>query len=186
MSIPNRKPDDFHKDDLLERIMIEHGNDVLYLAFSYVKDRTIAEDIAQEVFISAYTNLDRFQWESSVKTWLYRITVNKCKDYLKSWNYRSTILSNVFELAIGAQKEKETEKILIEKDEKSHLANLIFSLPLKYREVIFLFYFEEMSLNEITQTLNINVNTLKSRLSRAKQLLKKELEKGGNKEWMIN
>lgn len=179
MNVPNRKSLDFNKDELLEKIMIEHGNDVLYLAFSYVKNRSTAEDLAQEVFMSVYTHLDVFLFEASIKTWLYRITVNRCKDYLKSWSYKTTVVTNVIELALGTSKEKETVKILIEKDEKARLAEIIFSLPLKYREVIYLFYFEEISLNEMSQLLNLNVNTLKSRLKRAKQVLKKEIMKGG-------
>jgi RNA polymerase sigma-70 factor (ECF subfamily) len=179
MNVPNRKPHNFNKDELLEKIMIEHGNDVLYLAFSYVKDRSIAEDLAQEVFLSAYTHLDTFQFNASIKTWLFRITVNRCKDYLKSWSYKTTIVTNVIEFALGTPREKETVKILIDKDEKARLAKMIFSLPLKYREVIYLFYFEEMSLNEITGLLNVNISTLKSRMKRAKEILKKEMEKGG-------
>lgn len=179
MNVPNRRSLDFNKDELLEKIMIEHGNDVLYLAFSYVKDRSTAEDLAQEVFMSVYTHLDGFLFEATIKTWLYRITVNRCKDYLKSWSYKTTVVTNVIELALGTSKEKETVKILIEKDEKARLAELIFSLPLKYREVIYLFYFEEISLNEISGLLNVNINTLKSRIKKAKGLLKKEMEKGG-------
>ncbi|WP_442593971.1 sigma-70 family RNA polymerase sigma factor [Neobacillus sp. D3-1R] len=178
MSIPDRKPPEINKDELLEKMMIDYGNDILYLAYSYVKNRSIAEELAQEVFISAYTHLDRFQWESSIKTWLYRITVNRCKDYLKSWSYRSTVLSTVFDLKMGSR-DKETDEIIIQKDEKSKLSNLIFLLPLKYREVIYLFYFEEMNLNEMSQLLNLNINTLKSRLKRAKELLKREITKGG-------
>jgi RNA polymerase sigma-70 factor, ECF subfamily len=178
MSAPNMKPKDINKDELLEKIMVEHGNDVLYLAYSYVKDRSIAEDLTQEVFLSAYTHLDGFHWDSSIKTWLYRITVNRCKDYLKSWNYRSMIISNVFEMAVGS-KEKEVDTIVIKQHQSKEIADLIFALPLKYREVIYLFYFEEMSLNEMTHLLNHNINTLKSRLKRAKELLKKELMKGG-------
>jgi RNA polymerase sigma-70 factor, ECF subfamily len=179
MSVLKRKYHDIDKDQLLEEMMLEHGNSVLYLAYSYVKDRSIAEDIAQEVFLKAYTHVDRFQWDATIKTWLYRITVNRCKDYLKSWSYRTTVLSNVIDLAMGAPKEKETEMILMEKDEKSNLAQTIFSLPLKYREVIYLYYFQELGFNEISDLLNINTNTLKSRMKRAKEMLKKELEKGG-------
>jgi RNA polymerase sigma-70 factor, ECF subfamily len=179
MSVPKHKPQSFDKDQLLEEMMLEHGNGVLYLAYSYVKDRLIAEDIAQEVFLRAYTHLDSFQWDATIKTWLYRITVNRCKDYLKSWSYRSTILSNVIELAMGRQNENETELILIDKDEKLSLAQNIFSLPLKYREVIYLFYYQELSLNEISDLLEINMNTLKSRMKRAKELLKKEMDLGG-------
>jgi RNA polymerase sigma-70 factor, ECF subfamily len=178
VSIPNRETNQINKDKLLEKIMIEHGNDVLYLAYSYVKDRTVAEDIAQEVFISAYTHLETFNWNSSIKTWLYRITVNRCKDYLKSWSYRTNVLTNVIDFGLKSRV-KETDTIIIERDEQAKLLDYLLTLPLKYREVIYLFYFEELSTNEIAQLLSINLNTLKSRLKRAKELLKKGILKGG-------
>ena len=68
----------------IEALMREYGNDVLRTAYSYVNDRAAAEDCFQEVFIKAYKNLSGFRGESSVKTWLIRITINVCKDYLKS------------------------------------------------------------------------------------------------------
>lgn len=61
---------------------------VMRTAYYYVKDQMVAEDIAQEVFLRAYKKMDEFLRESSVATWLYRITVNACKDYLRSWSYR--------------------------------------------------------------------------------------------------
>ena len=68
----------------LESLMRTYGNDVLRMAYSYVKDYDTAEDIFQEVFIKVNANLAAFRGESSIKTWLLRITVNACKDYLKS------------------------------------------------------------------------------------------------------
>ena len=77
----------------LESMMRTYGNDVLRTAYMYVKDIHTAEDIFQEVFIKADRNKESFRGESSVKTWLIRITVNACKDYLKSaYNRRVTPL----------------------------------------------------------------------------------------------
>ena len=77
----------------LESMMRTYGNDVLRTAYMYVKDIHTAEDIFQEVFIKADRNKEGFRGESSVKTWLIRITVNACKDYLKSaYNRRVTPL----------------------------------------------------------------------------------------------
>lgn len=87
------------REERLEWLMNEYGENVARLAFTYTKQKQLAEDIAQEVFIKCYEHLDNFRNESSYKTWLYHITVNLCKD--------------------------------------------------KLREVIILFYYEEMSYNQI-------------------------------------
>lgn len=68
--------------------MIEYGNELVRLAFSYVKDTESAKDMVQNTFIKCYKNLDSFRFDAQIKTWLYRITINECKDYLKSWNYK--------------------------------------------------------------------------------------------------
>lgn len=88
------------KEKLLEEIMLEHGSDLVRLAFSYVKDKETAKDMVQNTFIKCYENLDGFRYESSLKTWLYRITINQCKDYLKSWNYRKVQVKSILEGAI--------------------------------------------------------------------------------------
>lgn len=68
--------------------MIDYGNELVRLAFSYVKDAEIAKDMVQNSFIKCYKNMESFQFDAQIKTWLYRITINECKDYLKSWNYK--------------------------------------------------------------------------------------------------
>ena len=77
------------KEEQLEWLMEQYGDLVMRLAYTYVKEKQIAEDISQEVFISCYKHLQHFERRSTYKTWIYRITVNKCKDYLKSWSYRN-------------------------------------------------------------------------------------------------
>ena len=71
-------------DYSIEQLMREHGNAVLRTAYAYVNDRDAAEDLFQEVFIKAYYNMDKFRGDCSIKSWLIRITINVCKDYLKS------------------------------------------------------------------------------------------------------
>ena len=68
----------------LEGLMREYGNDVLRMAYLYVKDMHTAEDMFQEVFLKANEKLDTYEERASIKTWLLRITMNTCKDYLKS------------------------------------------------------------------------------------------------------
>ena len=74
-------------NDIIENLISLYGNDVLRIATAYTKDSSISEDIFQEVFIKVAKNIDKFEKRSSEKTWIIRITINTCKDYLKSsWN----------------------------------------------------------------------------------------------------
>ncbi|MFL0583836.1 sigma-70 family RNA polymerase sigma factor [Solibacillus silvestris] len=165
------------REEKIEWLMNEYGENVVRLAFTYTKQKQLSEDIAQEVFIKCYENLDNFRNESSYKTWLYRITVNLCKDKLRSWSLKNIILTEFFSKIMSPNKSPEMELVGLE--EKRLVAEKILSLPLKYREVIILYYYEEMSYNQISDFLNLSIQTIKSRLHRARVLLKKSLE--GNK-----
>lgn len=81
------------RDRLLTAAMNEYGHYLIRLAYAFVKDQTKAEDIVQEVFIRYYIHLADFEGRSSVKTYLYSITVNECHNYFKSWTYRKTELT---------------------------------------------------------------------------------------------
>ena len=165
------------REEKIEWLMNEYGENVVRLAFTYTKQKQLSEDIAQEVFIKCYENLDNFRNESSYKTWLYRITVNLCKDKLRSWSFKNIILTEFFSKIMSPNKSPEMELVGLE--EKRLVAEKILSLPLKYREVIILYYYEEMPYNQISDFLNLSIQTIKSRLHRARVLLKKSLE--GNK-----
>ncbi|MFD2679146.1 sigma-70 family RNA polymerase sigma factor [Bacillus seohaeanensis] len=162
------------REERLEWLMNEYGKNVARLAFTYTKQKQLSEDIAQEVFIRCYENLDKFRNESSYKTWVYRITVNLCKDKLRSWSFKNIVLTEFFLKTKGTNKSPEMELVGLE--EKRLISEKILALPVKYREVIILYYYEEMSYNQISDLLNVSLQTIKSRLHRARLLLKKLLE----------
>ena len=158
------------KDFILEKVMIEYGNELVRLAFSYVKDTESAKDMVQNTFIKCYKNLDSFRFDAQIKTWLYRITINECKDYLKSWNYKMVqVKSFINETAKSIS--PSTEKIVIDKYNNEEIKDTIFSLPKVYREVVYLYYYDSLTTEEIAKVLDIPVNTVKTRLRRAKQRL---------------
>ena len=159
------------KDYVLEKMMIEYGNELVRLAFFYVKDAEIAKDMVQNTFIKCYKNLDSFRFDAQIKTWLYRITINECKDYLKSWNYKMVqVKSFINETAKSIL--PSTEKTVIDKCNNEEIKDTIFSLPKVYREVVYLYYYDSLTTEEIAKVLDIPVNTVKTRLRRAKQRLK--------------
>ena len=158
------------RDYLLEKIMIDYGNELVRLAFSYVNDAEIAKDLVQNTFIKCYKNLESFRFDAQIKTWLYRITINECKDYLKSWHYKmvqvKSFINETTKSIIPS-----TEKTVIENYNKEEIKNKIFSLPKVYREVVYLYYYDSLTSEEIASVLGIPVNTVKTRLRRAKQRL---------------
>ncbi|MDZ5471433.1 sigma-70 family RNA polymerase sigma factor [Bacillus sp. 31A1R] len=168
------------KEERLEWLMNEYGRTVTRLAFNYMKQKQLAEDVAQEVFIKCYENLDGFRNESSYKTWVYRITVNLCKDKLKSWAYRNILVTEFFSKTKKTNSTPESE--LLDSEDRRLISEKILSLPVKYREIVILYYYEELSYNEISDLLQLNMPTVKSRLHRARHLLKNLLERSRDNE----
>lgn len=164
-----------HKEKAIVDLMARYGTAVLHLAYSYVRNRQTAEDLAQEIFFKCYQKYDTFQGNSQIQTWLFRVASNHCKDYIKSWHYKKVSVSNYLSSFLAGHNDN-PETVMIKNTENQELTGALFRLPLKYREVIFLFYFQECSLKEIAEICNLNLNTVKSRLSRAKSLLKEILE----------
>jgi RNA polymerase sigma-70 factor, ECF subfamily len=162
------------KEQIIHELMNSYTQKVYLLAYSYVKDRGLAEDISQEVFIKCYKHLNKFRGEADIKSWIYRITVNTAKDVLrtKSFNifkYPKSFFENLI-------KSESTEEIFIKKDRNEDVLQSVLSLPAKYREIIILHYFQDEKLDEIAHILNLNINTVKTRLSRARALLKGKLD----------
>lgn len=165
------------EEQRFQQVMQEHMDYLLKIAYLYVKEWPAAEDIVQEVFLAFYQKFEQFEERASLKTYLGRMTINRCKDYLKSWRYRTHILTNSFKIP-----SKKSRNRIVENDEKSELAEYVLELPLKYREVIIHYYFEELSVLEISQLLTISDNTIKTRLRKARALLKEKLKHG---EWEV-
>ncbi|MGE6599501.1 sigma-70 family RNA polymerase sigma factor [Bacillus proteolyticus] len=163
------------KEDLIDEIMNKYGQEVLQLVYSYVNNKEVAEDLTQDIFVKCYKSLHTYKGNSNLKTWLWRIAVNHCKDYLKSWYNKKVIVTEGDFTYIGSQKES-VEQTVIQNAEDSRLASAVMNLPIKYREVIYLFYYEELSIKEIATVIEVKGNTIKTRLKKAKELLKKGLE----------
>lgn len=167
----------------IEQLMQEYGTKVLHLAYYYLKDRHLAEDVAQEVFVRAYRNWGSFRGESSAYTWLYRITVNLCRDKARSAWFRRLLPSDDPRAATDdpefASPEDDPEESAILGDDRERLMAQIMKLPESYREAIILYYYQDLSTSEIAQVTGQNENTIKTRLFRARAMLKEQLLKGG-------
>jgi RNA polymerase sigma-70 factor, ECF subfamily len=163
------------KELIIDEIMNQYGQEILQLAFSYVNNKAIAEDLTQDIFVKCYKNLHTYSGKAKLRTWLWRIAVNHCKDFLKSWYNRNVVATGEEQTYNGTRKEL-VEQAVIQKEEDDELIAAIMTLPIKYREVVYLFYYQELPLKEIAELTDTGVNTVKTRLRRAKELLKERLE----------
>lgn len=163
------------KELIVEQLMHMHGTELTNLAYTYVRDWGLAQEIVQDVFFKCYIHLDTFRGEAAYKTWLYRITINRSLDELRKKAFRHLFhlpLSTFFSLKSSAPT---PEEVLLEKNNHKKIAQSVLALPTKYREVIILHYYSGFKTEEIGQFLRLNPNTIRTRLHRARHLLEKSL-----------
>lgn len=148
----------------------------------YIPDYDKAADVVQEVFIKTYINLHGFNSHLKFSSWLYRIAHNEAINAIKKYHKEVSLEDNEnFEEAFF-EHAKDIESTFEKKEIKKMLKDCIHKLPLKYEEVIILYYFEEKSYEEISDVLRISVGAVGTRINRAKSMLKKScknLGKGG-------
>jgi RNA polymerase sigma-70 factor, ECF subfamily len=163
------------KELIMDEIMNQYGQEILQLAYSYVNNKAIAEDLTQDIFVKCYKSLHTYSGKAKLRTWLWRIAINHCKDFLRSWYNRNVVSIGEEQTHNGTKKEL-VEQEVIQKEEDEELISAIMKLPIKYREVVYFFYYQELPIKEIAELTDTGVNTVKTRLRRAKELLKERLE----------
>ncbi|MBP3647838.1 MAG: sigma-70 family RNA polymerase sigma factor [Clostridia bacterium] len=156
-------------DEQIRRLMESYGTAMLRMCYLSLHDAMLAEDAVQDSFLKAYQKWHTFRGECSEKTWLMRIAINTCRDYQRRawfrWQSRSV---NVDQLVIPGGTPVDTYDDTVLK--------AVMALPPREREVVLLRYYQEMRLQEISQTLGIPEGTVTSRLNRARSKLRRQLE----------
>jgi RNA polymerase sigma factor (sigma-70 family) len=160
-------------DEIIEFIFKEYGENIKALIYTYVKNDAQTDDIFQEFIISVYKNIDKFQKKSTLKTWLYSIAVNKCKDYLKSPIHR--LFTSYNDQINTVNKGKSPEQNVIKNEMETEIVKAILSLPIKYREIFVLRYYQSFSLKQISEFIGVNESTVKTRIMRGKKKLQSKL-----------
>ncbi len=154
----------------MTEIITKYSDTVFKLAFVYVKNRSTAEDISQNVFIKYMESADKcFESDEHLKAWLLRVTINECKKNFRSLWTRKTDLYSTDELSMLVNTPVQTECY-------EPLLEALMKLPKKYNLVIHLYYYEELSIKEISSMLHRKENTVMSDIHRARGLIKEYLE----------
>ena len=153
---------DYNTTEYKHYITEKYFDTVYRLALSQTQDTQRAEDVLQEVFLR-YIKTDKiFESDEHIKAWLIRVTINCSKSiFLSSWHKKTVPL---------------TEDIPFEMPEEEEVYTVVAKLPRKYRTVIHLFYYEDLSIKEIASYLKIKETTVKSQLHRAREMLREMLK----------
>ena len=147
---------------------------IFHLIRSYVKEGAVVQDLAQEVFIKAYDRLSDFGFQSKFSSWIYRIAVNHCKDYLKNVRRRNINLSSMDAKSIDAVLEDQPSQLneLVDSELNDKLKAAIDLLPEVYRNALLLKYMHNMTYKAMAEELGDTVESLKVRVHRARNELK--------------
>ncbi|WP_233208511.1 MULTISPECIES: sigma-70 family RNA polymerase sigma factor [Planomicrobium] len=161
----------------LVEIMDTYGDRLTKLAYSYVRDWGTAQEVVQDVFLTCYKKRGSYEEIGYFKAWIYQITINRCKDVLRTaWVKRVVVNNSLFQFLNAQDRTPEQESV--RQQANNELVENILSLPLKYRETILLYYYEELSIQEISDLLKMKANTVKTRLKRGREMLGDTLERG--------
>ena len=161
-----------------DHLVKKYQKKIYFLAYRMMKNHDAADDIAQETFINVYSSIKSFKPGYSFYSWLYRICMNLSINHLKRQKF--VIPESQFEEeASPLEKETTTEdplSLLVQKERERKIEQAIDSLPPKYKAVFILKVYEDLSYEEIAQTLKISLGTVMSRLFRAREKLQKLLK----------
>ena len=170
-----------------ERLVNERSGDVYALLYRLTADAEEARDLTQETFLRAFQSISRFRGEANLKTWLYRIAINQARNRWRWWRRRrrdATVSldgsDRPDEQALTGRLRNEAavdpEQETLAHEREQQLREALLGLRRSYREAVILRDVEGFSYEEIAATLQINIGTVKSRLSRGRLELRKKLE----------
>ncbi|XJZ27065.1 RNA polymerase sigma factor [Bacillota bacterium Lsc_1132] len=149
-------------NDNISALLKKYSDMVRRICFLYLHNSTDVDDVFQEVFLKLLQKKTPFESAEHEKAWIIRVTINKCKDVLKSsWRKKMDSI--------------ESMEFPFEDKVENELMQVVLSLPKKYQDVIYLYYYEDYTVPQMAKLLKKNENTIYSQLQRAKALLKQQL-----------
>ena len=159
---------------LYECIMRKYNPRLYRVGIAIVKEDSLVEDLMQNTYIRAYEHLSRFEGRSSFSTWLTRIMINECLQFVKKQK-RVTAFASENKHNMSNFEQKTPDKLATNRELAQALESALFELPEKYRLVFVMREMEDMSVAETTEALSLTESNVKVRLNRAKSMLREKL-----------
>jgi RNA polymerase sigma factor (sigma-70 family) len=161
-------------DSVFNRIIERYSADIAVLANRLLGWPGDVEDVVQDVFLAVFLGLKKFRYECSLKSWLFTITINKCRTYRYKRMLRLQIFSKAADKVSYAHSQS-ADGQLMDSETFNRARHAVTALPAKYREPIVLRYLQQLSITESSRILGISENLLQVRLNRARKRLRREL-----------
>ncbi len=170
-----------------DALVAKYEKRIFNLIYRLLGDYEEAADLTQETFINAYRHFDQFRGESRVFTWLYQIARNHCinrirrRDRMKAMRLESLDQPQDIEDTDAASREipdwaNAPERVLEDRELQERIVAAVASLSIEYREIILLREYQHLSYNEIVEATGLSLENVKTRLSRARGMLRRKLE----------
>ncbi|MEY2195184.1 RNA polymerase sigma factor [Neobacillus sp. BF23-41] len=160
-----------------EEVVMEHGRSIYKYILSLVKHKELAEDIYQEVLLSAYLAYPSIKEQSKYKGWFFTIAINKCRDYWRRENKSKQFWKEgVYSYSASFEPSVIPEEEVLHKFSAEQMAEKVNLLPEIYRYPIYLYYYQNFSLIEIAKKSNLPMSTVKTRMKRAKERLRPKMQ----------
>ena len=166
-----------------EKLMNKYKRNVYYIALKFLNNENDAEDATQECFMKAFASLNKYEKKFAFSTWLFKIASNTCVDYIRKKKFEILSLNgdnhNEDDCPIQIKDTKfNIPDSGLEKKERIEIINkIVSSLPEKYKILIELRYYDELTYEEIAETTNLAIGTVKAQLHRAREILQDIMQK---------
>ncbi len=166
-----------------QTLLKKYRKSVYYMLLKMVKNADDAEDLTQEAFAKAFNSIEKFDSKYAFSTWLFRIATNNCIDFIRKKRVQTVSIDQPVEGDDGSNmrfdvkdEELDPNEAMLKKQRKRYLNMAIERLPEKYKVLVELRYFQELSYEEVARELEIPLGTVKAQLFRARELLNQELK----------
>ncbi len=169
-------------------LMVRYKDAIYFMILKMVNNKEDANDLTVEAFGKAFENIEKYRPEFAFSTWLFKIATNNCIDFIRKKRLKTFSIDDAYESHDGeemkmdfASEGLDPEEKMIKKQKNDLMRTVVDKLPVRYKQLVIMRYFDERSYEEIAEELNLPLGTVKAQLFRARDLLYNTIKKGKEK-----
>lgn len=169
-------------------LMVRYKDSIYFMILKMVNNKEDANDLTVEAFGKAFENIEKYRPEFAFSTWLFKIATNNCIDFIRKKRLKTFSIDETFDSQEGDERKMDfasegldPEEKMIKKQKNDLMRTIVDKLPIRYKQLVIMRYFDERSYEEIAEELDLPLGTVKAQLFRARDLLFNTIKKGKEK-----